>query len=142
LNSIPERLVEIIEAFEWSEGREKLELLLDYAERLPPLPEYLQKNRAAMQQVQECMTPVYVYARIEDKKLFFYFDVPPESPTVRGFASLIAEGLNGLSAEQVLQVPNDFYLKMGLQHVLTSQRMGGMAAVLSHMKRLAMESLA
>jgi hypothetical protein len=34
--AIPHRLREIIEEFSWYEGREKLELLLEFAEKMQP----------------------------------------------------------------------------------------------------------
>lgn len=141
MNLLPERLSEIIEEFQWSEGREKLELLLYYAEKLPPLPTWLKEQDDNLHQIRECMTPVFVYAEVEDGKMKYYFDIPPESPTVRGYASLLAEGLEGTTAEEVLQIPNDFYIEMGLQMVLTNQRLIGIDAILAHMKRLASEAI-
>jgi cysteine desulfuration protein SufE len=141
MNLLPERLSEIIEEFQWSEGREKLELLLYYAEKLPPLPERLEDLGDNFQQIKECMTPVFVYAEVEDGKMRYYFKIPPESPTVRGYASLLTEGLEGTTAEEVLQIPNDFYLEMGLHKVLTNQRLIGIDAILAHMKRLALDTI-
>lgn len=140
-NSIPVRLQEIIEEFEYSEGREKVELLLYYAERMPDLPDTYREKREDMDLVEECMTPVHVAAEVKDQRMSFYFDVPAESPTVRGFAALIAEGLEGVTPQEVLEVPNDFFLAMGLEKVLTMQRMNGIAAILAHMKRLAARAL-
>jgi cysteine desulfuration protein SufE len=137
----PERLKEIIEDFQISEGREKLELLIQYAEQLPDLPERLQQDRSQMEFVPECMTPVYVQAEYKGGKMTFYFDVPDESPTVRGYAALMGEGLNGSTPEQVLSVPGDFYQQMGLDQVLTNQRLNGIIAILAHMKRLAVEAI-
>ena len=138
---IPTRLQEIVEDFEFCEGREKLELLLEYSERMPPLPEWLNHEHDTMDQVQECMTPVYVQAKTEDGKMTFFFDVPAESPTVRGYAAIMAEGLQGTTPEEVLSVPAGFYLQMGLQNVLTQQRLNGISAILAHMKRLALKSM-
>ena len=138
---LPPNLKQIIEDFQLSESAEKVELLLEYSERLPPLPEHWQENRSSMESVEECMTPVFVAAELDDEGLQFFFDVPAESPTVRGFASLMAEGLNGTKPEDVLRIPNDFYLSMGLERVLTMQRLNGFAAILAHLKRLAAELL-
>lgn len=138
-NVIPARLGEIIEDFQWSDGREKVEMLLEYAEKMPDLPEKYQNQQADMDLVEECMTPVYVQAEVEGKRMRFYFNVPAESPTVRGFASLLAEGLNDLTPEQVLQIPMDFHHQMGLQNVLTNQRLNGITAILAHMKQLALK---
>lgn len=138
---IPTQLQEIIEDFAFCEGREKLELLLEYSERMPPLPEWLQEKHADMDQVQECMTPVYVQATTENGKMSFFFDVPAELPTVRGYAAIMAEGLQGATPEEVLSVPAGFYLQMGLEKVLTQQRLNGISAILAHMKRLALKTI-
>jgi len=87
------------------------------------------------------MTPVFVHAERENGGMVFYFDIPPESPTVRGYASLLSEGLHGATPEQVIGVPNDFYLKMGLHKVLTTQRLNGIGAILAYIKRLATREL-
>jgi cysteine desulfuration protein SufE len=138
---MPARLKEIIEFFQLSEGREKLELLLQFAEQMPALPERLQRDRSQMEFVPECMTPVYVHAEFKDGRMTFYFDVPEESPTVRGYAALMADGLWEATPEQVLSVPGDFYQHMGLDQVLSHQRLNGIIAILAHMKRLAVEAM-
>lgn len=137
-NHIPPRLREIIDDFQFLEGREKIELLLEYSENMPPLPERLRGEHDSMEKVEECMTPVFVKAETVDGRMHFYFDVPPQSPTVRGYAAILAEGLDGVTPEEVLGVPHDFYQQMGLENVLTSQRLNGISAILAHMKRLAL----
>lgn len=139
--SLPQRLQEIVEEFALCEGREKIELLLEYAERLPNLPDHLRDERDDMELVEECMTPVYVKAESREGRLSFFFDVPPESPTVRGFAAIMAEGVEGSTPEAVLAIPNDFFFAMGLESVLTMQRLNGMSAILAHMKRLASQEV-
>jgi cysteine desulfuration protein SufE len=138
--SLPERLAQIVEDFSYCEGREKLELLLQYAESLPPLPEWLTADQAKLESVPECMTPVSVAAEMRDGGMVFHFAVPAESPTVRGYAAVVAEGLRGAAPRAVLALPADFYLKMGLQEVLSAQRLNGMAAIVAHVKRLALAS--
>ncbi|NPV77486.1 MAG: SufE family protein [Anaerolineae bacterium] len=135
---LPERLAEIIADFKLAEGREKLELLLEYSQNLAPLPEALNHPHAPMEPVPECMTPVSVTAEIQNGGMVFYFRIPEESPTVRGYAAIIADGLKGASPEQVMNLPADFFLEMGLQQVLTPQRLNGMSAIIAHVKRLAM----
>lgn len=134
------RLTEIVEDFGFVQGREKLEYLLQFAEQLPAVPAHLAHLKDDGHQVHECMTPVWVYAEAEGHALHFHFEVPPESPTVRGFARIMQEGLAGVSASQVLAIPNDFYVAMGLQSVLSGQRLNGMGAILAHVKRLARDS--
>lgn len=139
-NTLPARLAEIVEEFGLCEGQEKLELLLEYSEKMEPLPGWIDHD-ADMEQVHECMTPVFVHAETNNGRMHFYFDVPPESPTVRGYAAILGEGLRGASPQEILNIPNNFYQQMGLHRVLTSQRMNGMVAILAYLKRLAVQEM-
>ncbi|HSJ54208.1 MAG TPA: SufE family protein [Anaerolineae bacterium] len=138
---LPPRLLEIVEEFAASEGREKLHLLLEYADSLPALPAWLRERHGEMQPVHECMTPVAIYGERRDGGMRYYFDVPAESPTVRGYAAILGDGLEGATPEEILAVPNTFFQDMGLDEVLTHQRLNGLAAMLAHVKRLAVEAL-
>jgi len=140
-SALPPRLQAIVEEFQDAQGREKLDLLLEYAQSLPPLPAWLAEQHNDMDQVHECMSPVFVYAEQDDGRMQFYFDVPPEAPTVRGYAALMAEGLNGVTPDEVMAVPGDFFNAMGLQEVITFQRIRGISAILTYMKRLAVQTL-
>jgi cysteine desulfuration protein SufE len=139
--ALPPRLAEIVDDFSLAEGREKLEMLLQYSDSLPPVPDWLKGQEAQMEAVPECMTPVSVAGEVKDGGMVYHFIVPPESPTVRGYAAILAEGLQGVPPEEVLNLPTDFYLQMGLQQVLTNQRLNGMAALVAHVKRLALEHI-
>jgi len=138
---LPEKLSEIVEDFQFCEGREKIELLIDYAESLPALPDWLKTEHGNMDQVHECMTPVFIQAEVKEGGMVFYFDVPPESPTVRGYASIMKQGLDGSTPEEILQIPGDFFNEMGLHEVLTHQRLNGLSAILSHLKQIAVKAL-
>ncbi len=136
MSELPLPLQEIVENFAYCEGQEKLEYLLELSESLASLPEWLYAKRDSMNEVHECMTPVFMYAERENGKLHYHFDIPPEAPTVRGFAATLQLGLDGATPEQVQAVPSDFYLELGLQNVLSGQRLNGMGAILAHMKTL------
>jgi cysteine desulfuration protein SufE len=137
MSTLPPRLQEIVEDFTYCEGQEKLEYLLELSDTLAPLPEWLLEERGSMDAVHECMTPVFIYAEHGEKGLHYHFDIPPESPTVRGFAAALQQGLDGATPAQIQAVPNEFYLETGLQEVLTGQRLNGIGAILAHMKTLA-----
>lgn len=137
MSELPEPLQEIVEDFNYLEGTEKLEYLLELAENLPPLPQWLQDQRDSLEQVHECMTPVFIYAEKKDGRLSYHFDVPPEAPTVRGYAAILQKGLEGTTPAEVQSIPNEFYLQMGLQGVMSGQRLNGISAILAHMKQLA-----
>ncbi|MCZ7666150.1 MAG: SufE family protein [Chloroflexi bacterium] len=44
-----------------------------------------------------------------------------------------------MTSAQIQAVPPEFYLQMGLQDVLTGQRLSGISAMLLHMKKLVRE---
>ncbi len=134
---LPQRLQEIVEDFSFCQGQEKLEYLLELSETLPPLPAWLHDQREKMDEVHECMTPVFMFAEQNNGKLHYHFDIPPEAPTVRGFAAALQQGVDGATAAEIKAIPNEFYLETGLQEVLTAQRLNGIGAILAHMKELA-----
>jgi cysteine desulfuration protein SufE len=139
---LPPKLQEIVDDFASMTREEKIETLIAYAESLPPLPDRLKQERARMQPVPECMTPVFLYGEKQPGGgIMFYFDIPPESPTVRGLASILASGLNGLKPEEVLSVPPDFFMPMNLQEAISQQRINGFIGVLAHMKQAAVKLL-
>lgn len=131
----PQALQEIIEEFRMAEPRERLEYLLDFAMSMPDLPEFLHEARDQMDQVHECQTPVFVFTEIEDGRVRFYIDVPKESPTVRGYAAIVAEGLNGATPEEVLQTPDEVPYLLGLHEALSHQRLRGLHALIAYLKR-------
>ncbi len=139
--ALPEKLQEIVEDFSFANNREKVEMLVQYAETLPDLPAWLEPERDKMDPVPECMTPVQVFGESRDGGLIFHFNIPPMSPTVRGLAAILSEGLNGSTPEEILSVPADFYLQMGLQDALSHQRLNGFSAILAHMKKIAAREL-
>ena len=142
MSNLPPKLQEIVDDFAGMTREEKLETLIAYAETFPPLPEWLKEKRDNMEPVPECMTPVFLFAEKEaDGGIHFHLDIPPQSPTVRGLASILANGLNGCAPEQIISVPADFFLPMNLQEAISQQRLNGFAGVLAHMKQEAVKRL-
>lgn len=135
LDNLPPALREIVDDFRDVEPAERLEYLLDFAMVMPDLPERLQSHRDEMDQVHECQTPVFVFTEIENGAVHFYIDVPRESPTVRGYAAIIADGLDGASPDEVLQTPEDVHYLLGLQEAISHQRLRGLHALMGYLKR-------
>lgn len=134
--TLPARLREVVGEFADLPGALRLEALLDYSRRVPPLPARLEGNRDAMEQVHECQTPFFVASEVDEGGLVtLWFDAPPEAPTTRGFAGILSEGLNGATVEEVLATPDGFYTAMGLHEVISPLRLRGMAAILARVKR-------
>jgi cysteine desulfuration protein SufE len=137
---IPPQLQEIISEFQEADPRERLEYLLEYALELPDLPPRLLAQRDQMEQVHECQTPVFLHTELHDGLVEFFLDIPQESPTVRGYAGILVAGLNHTTPEDVINTPDDFYLQLGLQEVITPQRLRGLHALLSYMKRQTLQA--
>jgi cysteine desulfuration protein SufE len=136
---LPPKLQEIVEDFASMSREEKLETLVGYAETMSPLPERFKNDRDKMEPVPECMTPVFLAAeKKEDGGIMFYLDIPPQSPTVRGLASILTNGLNGSTIQEILSVPGDFFLPMNLDEAISQQRLNGFVGVLAHMKQAAL----
>jgi cysteine desulfuration protein SufE len=132
----PAKLQRIVDLFAGAPKDLRLEALLEYSRKLPPLPEGLAGHREAMEQVVECQTPFFLATQVdEDRTVHVFFDCPPEAPTTRGFAGLLSEGLEGATVEEVLDTPDDFYTRMGLAEAISSLRLRGMGAILHRLKR-------
>lgn len=134
MSALPESLAEIVEDFAAVEGQDKLQLLLEFSRELPPLPDHLAQD--AMEPVPECQSPLFLSVDAGDPaRVRLYFSAPPEAPTTRGFASILAQGLDGLGAQEILDVPDDFYSALGLSHAVSPLRLRGMSAMLARIKR-------
>lgn len=134
--SLPEPLAQVVTRFQNAPKDLRVQALLQYARRVPPLPDEFKSDRSALERVHECQTPFFLATRIDDEgRVRLFFDAPEESPTVRGFAGILQAGLEGARWEDVLSVPADFYTGMGLEAVVSPLRLRGMGAILARLKR-------
>lgn len=137
--TLPKNLQEIVDDIASMSREEKLETLIAYAESMPDLPARFQEERSRMEPVPECMTPVFIIAEKVNDGIAFHLDIPKQSPTVRGLASILTNGLNGYTLEEILSVPADFYMPMNLHEAVSQQRLNGFVGVLAHMKQAAVK---
>ncbi len=117
-----------------ADKQERIELLIDFAKNLPPLPERLAAHKDATHRVEECQSPVYLFIELDGDRVAFHADAPIEAPTVRGFVALLVEGLDGATVEEVLKVPNDLIDRIGLPEILGMLRVRGLNGVLRRVK--------
>jgi cysteine desulfuration protein SufE len=131
-------LQEIVDEFADAPKDLRLAILLDFANNLPQVPDRI--DRSALEQVHECQTPFFVAAEVdEDRHVTLHFDAPPEAPTTRGYAGVLAAGLSGGTVEEVLDTPADFFVGMGLGELISPLRLRGMGAILARVKRQVVE---
>ncbi len=138
-----DQLHEIVEEFAATPKELRLALLLEFSKSLPALPAHLEENRDAMEPVEECTAPVFLSVdAAPDQPVRIYIDAPAEAPTTRGFASILIEGLDGASPDEVLSTPNDFSAGMGLDELVSPLRMRGLSGMLARIKRQVAEAAA
>lgn len=131
----PVSLADIREEFLAVEPRERLLLLLEYADDLPPLPARFGDSPDLLERVPECQAPVFVKAEVDGGVVHVHATAPPEAPTTRGFASVLAHGLDGLTRDEALAVPDDFPDTLGLTAAVSPLRLRGMSGMLARIKR-------
>jgi cysteine desulfuration protein SufE len=133
------RLQDIADDFTSMEDKDRLQLLLEFSQELPALPERYAAHRDRMEPVPECQTPLFLAVEVEPDEakgtVHLFFDAPAEAPTTRGFASILHAGLDGLSADEVLDTPAEFSSRLGLADLVSPLRLRGMAAMLARIKR-------
>ena len=133
------RLQEIADDFTSMPDKDRLQLLLEFSQELPALPERYAAHRDRMEPVPECQTPLFLAVEVEPDEakgtVHLFFDAPAEAPTTRGFASILHAGLDGLPADEVLDTPAEFSNRLGLADLVSPLRLRGMAAMLARIKR-------
>ncbi|WP_253904204.1 SufE family protein [Arthrobacter sp. Br18] len=84
-------------------------LLLGFSNELPELPEHYENHPDLFERVEECQGAVFIFVEVDDDNVV-YLDTTASSqtPSTRGFAPILAQGVDGLSAGQVLTVPDDY----------------------------------
>jgi cysteine desulfuration protein SufE len=133
---MPPKLAEIVDEFAGAPREVVLEMMLEFSDAVPPLPADL-AGHDGMEQVPECQTQFFLKAVVQPDTdtVVTYFDCPPEAPTTRAFAGILAEGLAGATPAEILAVPDDLYARMGLAQAISPLRIRGGSAILARLKR-------
>ena len=125
----------LIPRFKAADRETRLETLLDYSKKLPPLPERFEAAKEQGQnRVPECQTTVYLWVEVDEGRVHIYADVPREAPTVRGFIALLARSLDGATPDTVARIPMDLLDRLGLSETLGMTRTQGLTAILHRIK--------
>ena len=137
--ALPEAFAEIAEDFHALPGRDRLQLLLEFSQGLPALPERYAEHPELLEPVPECQSPIFLVTEVEgtgrDATAHLFFSAPPEAPTTRGFAAILAEALDGRTVGEVIDTPESVTGALGLAEVVSPLRLNGMAGMLVRIKR-------
>ncbi len=134
-SEIPDTLAEIRDGFLETPEADRLLLLLEYADELPEVSEEVANHPEMCERVAECQSPVYIYVEVNDGVVTMHATAPPEAPTTRGFASILVQGISGLTADEVLAIPDDYPQSIGLTRAVSPLRIGGMTGMLMRAKK-------
>lgn len=137
--TIPQALQEIADDFGAMEESQRLELLLEFSDELPDLPQRLKDDPKLLEPVPECQSPIFIRVEVDgtqpDSTVHLFFSAPAEAPTTRGFAGILNEGLDGATVQTVLEVPADFPLKLNIEKQVSPLRLNGMSGMLARIQR-------
>ena len=131
---VPHILAEIRDGFLETPEADRLLLLLEYSDELPEVSEEVASHPEMCERVAECQSPVYIYVEVNDGVVTMHATAPPEAPTTRGFASILVQGISGLTADEVLAIPDDYPQSIGLTRAVSPLRIGGMTGMLMRAK--------
>ena len=135
-DTLPATLAEIREEFLELPEPDRLQLLLEFSGELPPIPAEHQDHPELYERVAECQSPVYIIVDVaDDDTVAMHATAPPEAPTTRGFASILVQGISGLSADEALAIPDDYPQSIGLTRAVSPLRISGMTGMLVRVKR-------
>jgi len=143
MTELPPALAEIRSDFRELGVKDRLQLLLEFSNELPELPEQYRDHPDLMERVEECQSPVFIFVEVDDAQVVhLWATAPKEAPTTRGFASILVQGLAGLTVDEVLAVPDDYPSDLGLTEAVSPLRIRGMTALLGRTKRQIREKIA
>lgn len=133
---LPASLAEMRDEFLELPEPDRLQLLLEYSQELPPIPARYADHPELQERVAECQSPVYIVLDVDaDGIVSMHATAPREAPTTRGFASILVQGITGLTAADVLAIPDDYPQSIGLTRAVSPLRIAGMTGMLARAKR-------
>jgi cysteine desulfuration protein SufE len=126
---------ELIADFNTLSLKDRLQLLLEFSDGLPELPEKYADHPDLLERVEECQSPVFLFVEVASGVVNVFFTAPKEAPTTRGFAGILQSVLDGSRVNDVLEFDDDFPSKLGLSEAVSPLRLRGMRAMLARVKR-------
>ncbi|KDA05609.1 cysteine desufuration protein SufE [Microbacterium sp. CH12i] len=133
--NVPDTLAEIRDDFLELPEADRLQLLLEYANELPAVSDEIANHPEMTERVAECQSPVYIFVEVIDGVVAMHATAPKEAPTTRAFASILVQGITGLTPDEVLAIPDDYPQSIGLTRAVSPLRIGGMTGMLMRAKR-------
>ena len=95
-----------------------------------------ERHRSEQNLIEGCQSKVWLYAWIEEGKIFFMAD--SDAIIVKGIVSLLIKVLNNHTPDEILESDLFFIDKIGLKEHLSPTRSNGLASMVKQMKMYAL----
>ncbi|MEN9218135.1 MAG: SufE family protein [Gloeomargarita sp. DG_2_bins_126] len=129
---LPAPLLAIVERLQRAHAAKvKYELLIRYAQKLPPLPV---EQKIPANQVRGCTSQVWVVTHL-DEQGHVQIEGDADSQLVKGLLAILVLGLGGLPPADILAVSPDFIKLTGLDVSLTPSRNNGFINMVNFIKK-------
>lgn len=124
------RLVEDLRLIE--DPHERLSVVVDRGRHLPAFPA---AERVAGNRVPGCVSATYLAKRASEGRCFFRID--SGSALVKGLAGCFCQLYEGRGPDEILDDPEGLIAEMGLDRMITPNRLSGIGEVRKAMRRFA-----
>lgn len=131
MKSIAEVQDEIVEEFELlGDDREStVYYIMELGQKMPPLDE---PHKVEGNLIKGCQSKVWLTTDLEDDRVIYRAD--SNTAVTKGLISLLVRVFSGRRPEEVLATDLNFIERIGMGHVIGSQRSSGLAAMIKQMK--------
>lgn len=127
MTAVPEALKSLLEDFEFADRTERIDMLIEYADRFSDVPERIAKRPFSEEHhVQKCESDAYVWAEdLPDGTQKYHFAVEnPQGISAKAWAVIMDEALSGQPLELVAQTPSDAVFTVFGKEVSMGKGMG------------------
>lgn len=142
--SLSAPLQELLSDFDLAERDERIELLIEYADRFKEVPpEVAVRPFPEENHVQRCESQAYVWAvdRDDGTQRYFFAVENPQGVSAKSFAVILDETLSGQPLEDVAETPTDVVFKIYGRDISMGKGQG-LLGMLSHVTAEARRGIA
>jgi len=131
----PARLKTFLESLnQYTDNSDRINLLIDYAEKFVPVPETIAvKPYAPENKIEYCESGAYAWTiKQPDNTFKFYFDIEnPYGISAKATAKILDDTLSGETAENILKVPDDIIYQIFGQSLSMGKNLGLIGLILA-----------
>ncbi|MGB4864156.1 MAG: SufE family protein [Tepidiformaceae bacterium] len=127
MSQLPESLERLLEDFKLADRSERVEMLIEYADRFEEVPESIASRPfPESAHVQKCESDAYVWAEdLPDGTLKYHFAVEnPQGISAKAWSVIMDETLSGQPLEVVAETPCDIVFTVFGKEVSMGKGMG------------------